>query len=70
MTRQATAGRPYLLVTTYANFDSVLVPPDHVSRNPNDTYYVTSDTVGRCRLPASKLVLKVRPVSALETMTK
>lgn len=27
------------------NFDDVLTPIDHVSRNPNDTYYVDKDTV-------------------------
>ena len=27
------------------NFDDVLTPVDHVSRNPNDTYYVDKDTV-------------------------
>lgn len=32
----------YPIVSTYANFDSVLVPPDHVSRSSNDTYYVDS----------------------------
>lgn len=26
------------------NFDEVLVPADHVSRSPNDTYYVDSET--------------------------
>ena len=44
-----------MVVTTYANFDSVLVPPDHVSRNPNDTYYVTADTVLRCHTSAHQL---------------
>ena len=42
-------------VTTFANFDSVLVPPDHVSRQPNDTYYVTADTVLRCHTSAHQL---------------
>jgi phenylalanyl-tRNA synthetase alpha chain len=36
------------VVSTHANFDSVLVPGDHVSRSPNDTYYVDKDTVLRC----------------------
>lgn len=35
-----------------ANFDEVLVPADHVSRRPNDTYYVTADTVLRCHTSA------------------
>lgn len=38
----------YPIVTTHANFDSVLVPPDHVSRSYNDTYYVSEDKVLRC----------------------
>jgi phenylalanyl-tRNA synthetase alpha chain len=42
----------YPIVTTYANFDSVLVPPDHVSRGSNDTYYVDSDRVLRCHTSA------------------
>lgn len=37
----------YPIVTTHANFDSVLVPPDHVSRSYNDTYYVSEDKVLR-----------------------
>ena len=34
------------------NFDEVLVPGDHVSRSPNDTYYVDPDTVLRCHTSA------------------
>lgn len=30
------------------NFDEILIPADHVSRSPNDTYYVDPDTVLRC----------------------
>jgi hypothetical protein len=30
----------------------VLVPADHVSRSPNDTYYVTDSTVLRCHTSA------------------
>lgn len=40
------------VVTTTANFDEVLVPADHISRSPNDTYYVTQDTVLRCHTSA------------------
>lgn len=40
------------VVSTYSNFDEVLVPVDHVSRNPNDTYYVNADTVLRCHTSA------------------
>lgn len=32
------------IVSAHANFDEVLVPADHVSRSPNDTYYVVSLT--------------------------
>lgn len=42
----------YPVVSTAANFDEVLVPPDHVSRSPNDTYYVASDKVLRCHTSA------------------
>jgi phenylalanyl-tRNA synthetase alpha subunit len=49
----------YPIVSTEANFDSVLVPEDHVSRSPNDTYYISSDTVLRCA------VLKRRPCMLL-----
>jgi phenylalanyl-tRNA synthetase alpha subunit len=38
------------IVSTEANFDSVLVPQDHVSRSPNDTYYVSADSVLRCAI--------------------
>ena len=34
------------------NFDDVLVPPDHVSRSYNDTYYIDSQTVLRCHTSA------------------
>jgi phenylalanyl-tRNA synthetase alpha chain len=40
------------VVTARANFDEVLVPEDHVSRSPNDTYYVSADTVLRCHTSA------------------
>ena len=39
------------------NFDEVLVPADHVSRNPNDTYYVDPDTVLRCHTSAHQAEL-------------
>lgn len=34
------------------NFDDVLVPPDHVSRSYNDTYYINTDTVLRTHTSA------------------
>jgi len=40
------------IVTTTMNFDEVLVPKDHVSRSPNDTYYIDDDTVLRCHTSA------------------
>ncbi len=42
----------YPIVSTIANFDEVLVPADHVSRSPNDTYYVNTSTVLRCHTSA------------------
>ena len=38
--------------TALQNFDEVLVPADHVSRSPNDTYYVSPDVVLRCHTSA------------------
>jgi len=43
------------LVSTAQNFDQVLVPPDHVSRSPNDTYYVNASTVLRCHTSAHQV---------------
>jgi len=40
------------VVPATANFDEVLVPADHVSRSPNDTYYVDDATVLRCHTSA------------------
>lgn len=40
------------VVSATANFDEVLVPADHVSRSPNDTYYVDGTTVLRCHTSA------------------
>lgn len=34
-----------IILLLLQNFDDVLTPIDHVSRNPNDTYYVDKDTV-------------------------
>lgn len=38
--------------SVFQNFDEVLVPADHVSRNPNDTYYIDTETVLRCHTSA------------------
>lgn len=40
------------IVSTTQNFDEVLVPVGHVSRDPNDTYYVDENTVLRCHTSA------------------
>uniref|UniRef100_A0A7S0N3C7 phenylalanine--tRNA ligase n=1 Tax=Pyramimonas obovata TaxID=1411642 RepID=A0A7S0N3C7_9CHLO len=40
------------IVTTTMNFDEMLVPKDHVSRDPNDTYYINKETVLRCHTSA------------------
>ncbi|KAI7835962.1 hypothetical protein COHA_010161 [Chlorella ohadii] len=40
------------VVAAKANFDEILIPADHVSRSPNDTYYVDPDTVLRCHTSA------------------
>eukprot|EP00879_Flechtneria_rotunda_P002275 GHRR01002466.1.p1 GENE.GHRR01002466.1~~GHRR01002466.1.p1 ORF type:complete len:460 (+),score=170.06 GHRR01002466.1:209-1588(+) len=47
----------YPVVTTVANFDEILIPADHVSRSPNDTYYITSDKVLRCHTSAHQAEL-------------
>lgn len=38
-----------------ANFDSVLVPEDHVSRSPNDNYYINSEMVLRAHTSAHQV---------------
>ncbi|VDN11358.1 unnamed protein product [Dibothriocephalus latus] len=40
------------VVSDVQNFDSLLVPPDHVSRRPTDTYYVNANTVLRSHTSA------------------
>ncbi|KAK4771996.1 hypothetical protein SAY86_013771 [Trapa natans] len=40
------------IVSVKENFDDVLVPPDHVSRSYNDTYYIDPQTVLRCHTSA------------------
>ncbi|DBB10031.1 hypothetical protein WJX82_000080 [Trebouxia sp. C0006] len=47
----------YPIVSTKANFDDVLTPIDHVSRNPNDTYYIDKETVLRCHTSAHQAEL-------------
>lgn len=43
------------IVSTHQNFDSLLVPEDHVSRSRNDTYYVNKTTVLRCHTSAHQV---------------
>ncbi|WKA13305.1 hypothetical protein VitviT2T_030620 [Vitis vinifera] len=45
------------IVSTKENFDDVLVPPDHISRSYNDTYYIDSQTVLRCHTRAHQAEL-------------
>jgi len=40
------------IVTTEQNFDSLLVPPEHISRSKNDNYYINSTTVLRAHTSA------------------
>lgn len=39
------------------NFDQLLIPPDHVSRQPSDTYYVDAERVLRCHTSAHQTSL-------------
>lgn len=47
----------YPIVTAKANFDDILIPKDHVSRSPNDTYYVNEESVLRCHTSAHQAEL-------------
>ncbi|CAM9442286.1 unnamed protein product, partial [Scytosiphon promiscuus] len=56
--------RPYRMfdnlhpvVTVEQNFDELLIPPDHVSRQPSDTYYVDARRVLRCHTSAHQTAL-------------
>jgi phenylalanyl-tRNA synthetase alpha chain len=40
------------VVTIEENFDSLLIPKDHVSRSKHDTYYVNKDRLLRCHTSA------------------
>lgn len=56
------------IVSATANFDEVLVPADHVSRSPNDTYYVNGNTVLRCHTSAHQAeMLRVGQTAFLVT---
>lgn len=43
---------PSPVVTIHQNFDSILIPPDHVSRGKSDTYYVNKDLLLRSHTSA------------------
>jgi phenylalanyl-tRNA synthetase alpha chain len=45
------------IVSTQANFDSLLIPPDHVSRTKSDTYYVDAHTCLRTHTSAHQVEL-------------
>ncbi|PIO70822.1 hypothetical protein TELCIR_07306, partial [Teladorsagia circumcincta] len=45
------------VVTTFENFDSLLTPPDHVSRRPSDTYYVNKSHCLRAHTSAHQYQL-------------
>jgi len=45
------------LVRTHDNFDSLLIPKDHVSRSKSDTYYLDEETVLRTHTSAHQLEL-------------
>jgi len=43
------------VVSTKANFDVLRIPPDHVSRQPSDTFYVDDSTILRCHTSAHQV---------------
>ncbi|KAG9509943.1 putative phenylalanine--tRNA ligase, mitochondrial, partial [Fragariocoptes setiger] len=43
------------VVTTHDNFDSLLIPQNHVSRRPNDTYYVNKSHLLRSHTSAHQM---------------
>ena len=45
------------IVPTMDNFDSLLIPPDHVSRGKSDTYYLDNETVLRTHTSAHQTTM-------------
>jgi phenylalanyl-tRNA synthetase alpha chain len=45
------------IVTLEANFDSLLIPADHISRSPSDTYYINDEYLLRCHTSAHQVQL-------------
>lgn len=52
------------IVDTKSCFDDLLVGPDHVSRRPSDTYYVTEDTLLRTHTSAHQTKFIAEGVNA------
>ena len=50
------------------NFDDVLTPKDHVSRNPNDTYYVDKDTVCLLQHPLEQHLIAAQLSQSIATL--
>ena len=55
------------IVSTYDNFDSLLIPKDHVSRSKSDTYYLDAGTVLRTHTSAHQLALLNKNVEMTKT---
>ncbi|KAL5962979.1 putative phenylalanine--tRNA ligase mitochondrial [Taenia solium] len=56
------------VVSTFQNFDSLLVTPDHVSRRPTDTYYINEHTVLRSHTSAHEMELMRSGLNAFVTI--
>jgi len=52
------------IVSTTSNFDSLLIPPDHVSRSKSDTYYLNHQTVLRTHTSAHQSELLQRGLTS------
>ncbi|KAM7534401.1 hypothetical protein Aperf_G00000111901 [Anoplocephala perfoliata] len=56
------------VVSTFQNFDSLLVRPDHVSRRPTDTYYLNQNTCLRSHTSAHEMELIKSGLNAFVTV--
>lgn len=56
-TRFTTFGDLDPVVTVRQNFDDLLTPGDHVSRQPTDTFYLDNDRLLRCHMTAHQTTL-------------
>jgi len=52
------------IVKTKQNFDTLLIPPEHVSRKPTDTYYLTDELLLRTHTSAHQNELISRDITA------